>query len=66
MAAVAAGAIPAGIYIGTGQDNYVKLAVINRNGVPGIEFYNELNGTGITTGTPVVLPNAAAISAVVP
>ena len=63
LSALDAGSEQQGIMVGSDQDNYVKLAVINRNGAPGVEFYNELNGAG-TTITAAVLPNAAAITAV--
>ncbi len=59
-----AGSEQEAIQFGPDQDNYIKIAVINRNGVPGVEFYNELNGAGLTIGTPTVLPNAATITSV--
>ena len=36
-----AGSEQQAIMLGPDQDNFVKLAVINRGGVPGIEFYAE-------------------------
>ena len=49
-----------GIMFGTNQDNYVKLAVTNKNGVPKLELFSEVGGTGTSVST-VTLPNPATL-----
>ncbi len=41
---------------GPDQDNFVKVAAINQSGVPSVQFYSEIAGTGTTVGTPVAIP----------
>ncbi|GGL95159.1 hypothetical protein GCM10011594_13590 [Nakamurella endophytica] len=57
-----AGSEQEGIQIGPDQDNFVKVAAINKGGVPSIEFYSEQAGTGVTVGTAVAIPSAASVT----
>ncbi|WP_036196277.1 malectin domain-containing carbohydrate-binding protein [Nocardioides aequoreus] len=63
-----AGSEQAGIQLGNDQDNYVKASVIQKTvgGTtgPAVEFYAEQAGTGVTVGTPVLLPNPASVTSV--
>ncbi|MBJ7357901.1 malectin domain-containing carbohydrate-binding protein [Nocardioides sp.] len=59
-----AGSEQLGVMLGADQDNFVKLAVINRGGVPGVELYGETGGTGATVGTAVILPSPATITSI--
>ncbi|WP_218566277.1 malectin domain-containing carbohydrate-binding protein [Vallicoccus soli] len=56
-----AGSEQAGVMLGANQDNFVKVAVINRSGVPSIELYAEQGGTGATVGTAVPVPGPATV-----
>jgi fibronectin type 3 domain-containing protein len=57
-----AGSEQQGIMIGADQDNYVKVAAINKSGVPSIEFYSEIGGTGATNGVTVAIPSPATLN----
>ncbi len=59
-----AGSEQQAVQFGPDQDNFVKVAVINRGGVPGVEFYAEQGGTGVTVGSTVTLANPAAVTSV--
>ncbi len=59
-----AGSEQRGIMLGADQDNFVKVAAINKAGVPSIEFYAETAGTGATVGTTVAIPNPASVTTV--
>ena len=59
-----AGSEQEAVQFGPDQDNFVKLAVINKAGVPSIEFYAEQNGTGVTIGTTPAIPNPATVTSV--
>src|SRR5205814_6814797 len=43
------------------QNNFIKLAVENNNGVPSIPFYSEKNGTRHDIGTKVAVTNPATL-----
>ena len=57
-----------GIQLGSDQDNFVKVAVIEKTvgGTtgPAIEFLAEQAGTGTTVGTPVLVPSPGAVSSI--
>ncbi len=57
-----AGSEQQGIMIGADQDNFVKVAAINKTGTPSIEFYSEIGGTGVTNGVTVAIPTPASVS----
>ena len=60
------GSEQAGVQLGNDQDNFVKVAVIEKTvGAttgPAIEFLAEQGGTGTTIGTPVLHPHPGAAS----
>ncbi len=62
------GSEQAGIQLGNDQDNFVKVAVIEKTvGAttgPAIEFLAEQAGTGTTIGTPVMIPAPAGVTSV--
>ena len=53
---------------GNDQDNFVKVAIISKTvggkTGPAIEFLAEQNGTGVTVGTPVLIPDPATVTGV--
>ncbi len=57
-----------GIQLGADQDNFVKVAVIEKTvgGTtgPAIEFLAEQAGTGVTVGTPVLVPSPGGVTSV--
>ncbi len=62
VAMLDAGSEQEAVQFGPDQDNYAKVAVINKNGVPSIEFYGEQNGAGVTVGSTVAVPAASAVT----
>ncbi|MTD16945.1 choice-of-anchor D domain-containing protein [Nakamurella sp. YIM 132087] len=62
LAEMNAGSEQQGIMVGTDQDNFVKVAAINKSGVPSIELYAEMGGTGATVGTAVTIPAPGTVT----
>ena len=61
LTALDAGSEQQAVMFGPSQDDFVKIAAINRGGVPGIELYAEQGGAGVTVGTPVILPAGVTV-----
>jgi len=58
------GARQAGIMFGPDQDNFIKLAVENVNGVPSLHFYSEQGGVRKDIGTKVALTSPSTVQSI--
>lgn len=58
------GARQAGIMFGPDQDNFIKLAVVNANGVPSIHFYSEQKGAKQDIGAKIAVTNPSSIQSI--